>query len=483
MPIDRTRFLKVSGSRIVDGAGNPFQVRGIGLGGWLLMENWITGFPGHEEGQETSVKHVLGPELTQVFYDRFIEHFFTEADAEFLASIGINVVRIPFHYKFFESDDAPFEIRQEGFRHLDRVIEQCARHGIYTMLDLHAVPGYQNQDWHSDNPTHVAQFWRHPHFQDRVINLWQALAEHYRDEPYVLGYNPLNEPADPTAQRVGPYYERLVAAIREIDDEHIIFLDGNRYAMDFHFFGEPKPNVVYAPHDYPPPGFMPGGRYPGSFELMHVPAPEEGSDDAVPEQPEYWDKAAVETGFLERTEYMRETGTPLVVGEFNAVFKGSDELKGMRHNLIEDQLAIYDKHQAGWIYWGYKDIGVAAPLSLDPESPWLQRIRSMVEKKDKLAVDLWGGDLAKIEHVLAPVKKVFADEFPDYCPFPWGADFRINRLIPHMLFSEALAAEFGELFRGMDADQIDDMMRSFRLENCRPRQDLIALLESAGKTH
>jgi aryl-phospho-beta-D-glucosidase BglC (GH1 family) len=483
MPVDRTRFLRVSGTQIVDGHDTPVVIRGIGLGGWLLMENWITGFPGHEEGQETSVRHVLGPELTKVFYDQFIEHFFTEADAEYLASLGINVVRVPFHYKFFESDDRPFEIRQEGFRHLDRVIEQCARHGIYTMLDLHAVPGYQNQDWHSDNPTHVAHFWRHPHFQDRVVHLWRALAEHYRDEPHVLGYNPLNEPADPSAQRVGPYYRRLVDAIREIDPDHILFLDGNRYAMDFHFFGQPLPNVVYAPHDYPPPGFMPGARYPGSFELMHVTAPEEGSDAPAKASPEYWDKAAVEEGFLERTQYMRDTGTPIVVGEFNAVFNGGDELKAMRRNLLEDQLDIYDKHQAGWIYWGYKDIGLAAPLSVAPDSPWMSRIRPMVEKKARLAVDLWGGDLANIAHVLAPVKEVFTTEFPDYCPFPWGADFRINRLIPHTLFSEALAAEFGELFRGMDADGIEEMMRSFRLENCRPRQDLIALLEGAGRRH
>ena len=49
-------------------------------------------------------------------------------------------------------------------------------------LDLHAFPGYQNQHWHSDNPTHIAAFWQHPHFQDRVVNLWQAFATRYRDE-------------------------------------------------------------------------------------------------------------------------------------------------------------------------------------------------------------------------------------------------------------------------------------------------------------
>ncbi|MDG4765746.1 cellulase family glycosylhydrolase [Solwaraspora sp. WMMD406] len=476
MSTKHTPFLKVSGSHIVDDNGDPVVLRGIGLAGWLLMENWITGFPGHEEGQETAIRHVLGPDLTTYFYERFIENFFSEADAAYLASLGINLVRIPFHYKFLESDDRPFEIKPDGFRHLDRVIALCARHGIRTMLDLHAVPGYQNQDWHSDNPTHVAHFWRHPHFQDRVANLWRAIATHYRDEPWVIGYNPLNEPADPTAKRVGPVYRRLVETIREVDDKHIIFLDGNRYAMDFHFFGEPMPNVIYSPHDYPPPGFMPGSRYPGSFELMHVVAPEEGSGATAEPPVQFWDKAAVEGGFLDRVDYMQQTGTPIVVGEFNAVFTGEAELDQMRLNLLADQLDIYDKHQASWVYWGYKDIGVVSPLTVAADSLWMRRIRPVVEKKARLAVDLWGGDLARIADVLEPVRAVIAREFPDWCPFPWGADFQINRLIPHTLFSQAMLPEFGELFRGMTESDIDEMMRSFRLENCLPRTPLIELL-------
>jgi hypothetical protein len=239
------------------------------------------------------------------------------------------------------------------------------------------------------------------------------------------------------------------------------------------------PNVVYSPHDYPPPGFMPGSRYPGSFSLMHVTAPEEGSDQPMKTPPEYWDKAAVEEGFLERADYMRRTGTPIVVGEFNAVFNVDPRLREMRLQLLADQLDIYDKHQASWIYWSYKDIGIAAPLTVASDSPWMRRIRPMVEKKSRLAADLWGGDPHRIAHVLDPVRVLFAAEFPDYCPFPWGADFRINRLIPHTLFSEALASEFGELFRGMDEGGIDDMMRSFRLENCQSRDPLVALLAGA----
>lgn len=59
------------------------------------------------------------------------------------------------------------------------------------------MPGAQNPDWHSDNPTNYAAFWDHKDFQDRVIWLWEQLAEHYKENAWVAGYNPLNEPCDP----------------------------------------------------------------------------------------------------------------------------------------------------------------------------------------------------------------------------------------------------------------------------------------------
>ncbi|MGH8868329.1 MAG: glycoside hydrolase family 5 protein [Actinomycetes bacterium] len=92
---------------------------------------------------------------------------FTDEDAAFLASLGLNCVRVPMNYRHFEDDMAPFVLKEEGFARLDRVVDTCARHGLYTILDLHALPGFQNQHWHSDNPTHWAFFWTHRHFQDR----------------------------------------------------------------------------------------------------------------------------------------------------------------------------------------------------------------------------------------------------------------------------------------------------------------------------
>ncbi len=258
-----TPFLKISGNQLVDGSGAAVILRGFGLGGWLNMENFITGYPANEEAQRQALLQALGPEKYAFFFDRFLTYFFTEDDARFVKSLGLNLIRIPVNYRHLEDDMAPFVIKEEGFRHLDRAIELCAAQGIYTIIDLHALPGYQNGDWHSDNPTHKAFFWQHKHFQDRTVGIWEAIARRYRDNPWVAGYNPINEPYDPSEQLIMPIYRRLVDAIQAIDPNHLIFLEGNRYSLDFHMFGEPWPGVVYTNHDYAAPGFVDGGPYPG----------------------------------------------------------------------------------------------------------------------------------------------------------------------------------------------------------------------------
>jgi endoglucanase len=114
-----------------------------------------------------------------------------------------------------------------------------------------------------------------------------------------------------------------------------------------------------------------------------------------------------------------------------------------------------------------------------PDSAWRTRIQPMTEKKARLGVDLWGGTHDQIMDVMGPLKALFAREFPDYSPFPFGSEFLINRLVPQILFAEGLLPEFGELFRGMTEDGIDAMMSSFRLENCVYRQPLLDLLRDA----
>jgi len=454
--------LRVDGTRIVSG-DTPVILRGFGLGGWMNMENFITGYAGSESQQRRALRRVLGDEGYERFFDRFLREFFTEADAAYLASLGLNSLRIPFNYRHFESDADPFAIKEEGFALLDRVVEACAGHGIYTILDLHAVPGAQNQHWHSDNPTQWAHFWTQRQFQDRVVNLWERIAEHYRGNPWVAGYNPVNEPADAHGDAIGPFYRRLEAAIRAVDPDHILFLDGNRYSTQFDQLGDPLPNTVYTAHDYALPGFVDGGPYPGVS------------------RGEYVDRDRVEETFLQRTAYMRETGTPIWVGEFGPVYTGDPARDEQRYQLLQDQLEIYDRYDASWALWTYKDIGLQGVVTVDPESDYLRRIAPVLEKKARLGVDSWGSTDSGIRDILEPIERLFEAEFPDFQPYPWGARRWIHGHVRHVMLAEAMVDEFARAFEGVGPDEAERLADAFAFRNCRIREGLAVILERAAR--
>lgn len=63
---------------------------------------------------------------------------------------------------------------------MSRADGQNARHGIYTIIDLHAAPGGQNFDWHSDNNLPEALLFEFKEFQDRTVRIWEAIAERYK---------------------------------------------------------------------------------------------------------------------------------------------------------------------------------------------------------------------------------------------------------------------------------------------------------------
>jgi len=131
---------------------------------------------------------VLGKDKSDFFFDKWLEYHFGEDDVKFFASLKLNCIRIPFNYRHFEDDMNPRVLKESGFKHLDRVIDLCARYGIYTILDMHIALGGQNVDRHSDNPTNYAAFWVHKDHQDRTIWLWEQIAARYKENTWVAGY-------------------------------------------------------------------------------------------------------------------------------------------------------------------------------------------------------------------------------------------------------------------------------------------------------
>ncbi|KAJ7785567.1 glycoside hydrolase family 5 protein [Mycena olivaceomarginata] len=447
--------LKVSGTKIVDEEGKEIILRGAGLGGWMNMENFISGYPGCEFQIRHALGEAIGQEKSEFFFDKFLEYFFMESDAKFFSSLGLNCIRLPFNYRHFEDDMNPRVLKESGFKHLDRVIELCASHNIYTILDLHTAPGGQNTDWHSDHGGHIANFWVHKDHQDRTIWLWEKLAEHYKSNKWIAGYNPLNEPTDPTHTRVVDFYGRVHSAIRAIDPNHIIFFDGNTFASDFSHFGDAHKNwdnTAYSIHDYSLFGFP-----------------------AAPEQ--YLRK---------KREWMDERGLCVWNGEWGPVYarkqydgEATEKINEVRYQVLKDQLDIYNQDRLSWSIWLYKDIGFQGMVYVDLETPYMTL-------KHRLAIDAWGADDTAVkpvyQHLLDHVVEEVPASYRDLYPHPvWRLSDRVTRLARNILVSEFLVKEWADHFVGKDLEELDAIAASFKYEACQKREGLNKILTDSAK--
>ena len=456
-------WLKTSTDQIVNQKGDTVYLRGFGLGGMLHMENFIDGYPANEETMREGLKSVLGEKKYNLFFDTFLKSYFTEPDAAYIQSLGLNLIRIPINYHLFEDDMNPGVYKESAFKYLDNVIELCAKHNIYTIIDLHALPGGQNQHWHSDNPTHVASFWIHKDFQDRALHLWEAIAKRYKNQPWVAGYDLINEPAEPTGDKLFPYYKRLRDAVRKIDKKHILFLEGDRYAVNFDKFTEVWDNVVYTNHDYAIPGFVHGGDYPGFTGKR------------------YFDKDTLEHEFLKKSEFMYSHHVPIWVGEFGPVYTNNPAKDEMRYQALKDQLAYYQKYKVSWCIWLYKDMGLQAIMHQKPTTPYMKLVSAFLAKKDSLGSDAWGSNDKHIRQVIQPLEELFKNEFPNYNPYPGGPQSQINVMVRHILIAEGLVPEYCNLFKGLTNEQVITLAQSFRFENYMNRNRLEDILTGREK--
>jgi aryl-phospho-beta-D-glucosidase BglC (GH1 family) len=83
------------------------------------------------------------------------------------------------------------------------------------------------------------------------------LAGAFKDDPTVVGYDLLNEPiahyfdAAHFNPRLEPLYKKIVAGIRAVDRNHVIFLGGAQWDTNFKVFGPPfDDKLAYTFHKY-----------------------------------------------------------------------------------------------------------------------------------------------------------------------------------------------------------------------------------------
>ena len=254
----QSRFVTTRGKDVVSPNGKPLLLKGINLGNWLLPEGYMFKFKTANSPRriETVVNQLIGEEEGRRFWKTYHQSYITREDIKFIKESGFNSVRVPFSYRLFVTETEPRRLEGEGYRLLDDVVAWCKSENLYVILDMHAAPGGQTGD-------NIDDSWGYPFLfesaesQELTVNIWRKIAARYRNEPIIIGYDLLNEPiahyfdAASLNSKLEPLYRRIVAGIRQVDKNHVIFLGGAQWSNNFKVFGPPfDPKVVYTFHKY-----------------------------------------------------------------------------------------------------------------------------------------------------------------------------------------------------------------------------------------
>jgi endoglucanase len=247
-------FLYSSNKKIVDSAGNEVLLKGIGLGGWLLMEGYMlqtSGFANAQWQIREKIADLVGESNTELFYEKYRNKFIRKIDIDSIKSWGFNSIRLPFHYDLFSN---PPVFIDKGFQIIDSILSWCEADEIYLILDMHAAPGGQSDENISDYNSAYPSLWQSDQNKNLTVEIWRKIAERYKDKEWIGGYDLLNEPKwnlPPNNQPLKDLYIRITDTIRTVDNNHLIFIEGNWFATDFTGLTPAwDENMAYSFHKY-----------------------------------------------------------------------------------------------------------------------------------------------------------------------------------------------------------------------------------------
>lgn len=328
-------YVRVDGPNLVQADGKQLKIRGTNLGNWLNPEGYMFGFKKVNSPHfiNEMLCQLVGPDEAAAFWAEYKDRYITREDIKFIASCGANVIRLPFHYKLFTDEDfMGLTAHQDGFARVDQVVEWCREFHLYLILDMHDCPGGQTGDNIDDSYGYPWLFTSEAS-QKKFCDIWQRIANRYKDEPVILGYELMNEPiahyfeADKKElfAALEPLQKRAVAAIRQVDKKHIVLLGGAIWNSTFDpVFSDwtYDDNIMYSCHRY-------GG---------------EPTADAIRSFIDFRDK----------------TGLPMYMGELG-------------HNTDEWQsrfVETMEQNNIGWTFWPFKKVDNSCWLGITRPAEW-----------------------------------------------------------------------------------------------------------------
>ena len=342
-------------------------------------------------------------------------------DFEFLKENGFNLVRLGLQWCMAEPEAGKYS--EEYFCKIDEIISNAASCGIPVFLDMHqdlygakfedGAPEWATLDEGAEHirtdlwsesylvspavQTAFDNFWKDAPCADgsgvmtRFIDLWKFIADRYKDNPYVIGYDVFNEPFPGTPggevaqilnsffeggtelsnledentiiklvgsilpitsefeeKVLNPFYDRIFTAIRSVDKDTLLFLESNYFANA----GIPS---EIRPAEYPDGRQIEGQAWaPHGYDILVDTADYEGGGTM-----------RVDFIFGSLLERAGSLNIPVFFGEWGCYPNASEAQKEQAKHILE----LFSQAGVGQTYYDYSHIhdgGILEVLKRNP---------------------------------------------------------------------------------------------------------------------
>jgi aryl-phospho-beta-D-glucosidase BglC (GH1 family) len=258
---------------------------------------------------------------------------------------------------------------------LRKVVEAAGAAGLKVVIVPLSLPGdrWSQQNGGKDD----ARLWNDRAYWEQSADFWRDLAAALKDEPMIAGYNLINEPtpekgmgldeqAAPdvrqawyakykgTAHDLPDFYETLIKAIRSVDPDTPVMVDGGWYANAWSFSYWPSKlsddKVLYSFHMYEPYEATSGPNIKRDPQLRYP-----GVESWFGGEKVRWGKAVMARYLSGPFDWAAAHGVPnnrVVAGEFGCVREWVD-----CGTYLGDVLDVLKSHHAHWAFYGWREDG------------------------------------------------------------------------------------------------------------------------------
>ena len=244
---------------------------------------------------------------------------------------GFNSVRIPIRWSAHALAEPPYTINDRFFARVDWAVNQALSRGLVAVINTHHY-----NELCADPEAH----------RERFLALWAQIADHYKDYPDGLMFEPLNEPFDRLTARVwNSLLQEAVATIRQTNPTRTLIIGpanwNNVDSLSTLELPEEDRNIIVTFHYYNP------------FQFTHQGA--EWVQGSTPWLGTTWPgKAGGEADVirdLDRAAAWAEAHKrPLYMGEFGAYSKADMDSRVRWTSFVARQA---EARGISWAYWEF----------------------------------------------------------------------------------------------------------------------------------